>query len=83
LIASVGLNWFRYRVPEFSGCKVFDILLPGGSRALVRVLVFDSGEEMLGEVVLRMIGFFAGAHAQGYSDGRNRENEEAEERDGK
>lgn len=41
----------------------------------MQALVFGSGEEILGKVVLRMIGFFAGAHTPGDGDGRNRENE--------
>lgn len=85
-MAVIDLNWFEYRTPVFSGCEVFYVLLSDGAwrtRVLFRAQIFGCGEEMLGEVMLRAIGCFAGAHMPGDGDGRSCENEEAEERDGK
>jgi hypothetical protein len=82
LIADVSVNRLKYTIPVLLGLNVIHVLLLERSRP-ARVLIFGCYKEVLGEILLRMGGWPASAYVPGDGDGRERESEKAEDRDGK
>jgi hypothetical protein len=80
LIAGVGLE--ALSLVAFFRRNILHALLREVARC-ARVLICCRGVEVVGKVVLRLLGCSAGANAPRDCDGRERESDKAKRRDGK